>query len=43
MICLLSWMVYDPNCIHLTRGNHETLEMNEKFGFEGEVCSKYDF
>lgn len=28
--------------MHLTRGNHETRNMNKLYGFEGEVIAKYD-
>lgn len=28
--------------MHLTRGNHETKNMNKLYGFEGEVLHKYD-
>lgn len=28
--------------MHLTRGNHETRNMNKLYGFEGEVVAKYD-
>lgn len=38
----LLWKLHDPSCIHLTRGNHETKNMNRIYGFEGEVKSKYD-
>jgi serine/threonine-protein phosphatase 5 len=31
-----------PECIYLTRGNHETKNMNKIYGFEGEVKAKYD-
>ena len=31
-----------PECIYLTRGNHETKNMNRIYGFEGEVKAKYD-
>lgn len=31
-----------PNFVHLARGNHETKNMNELYGFKGEVVSKYD-
>ncbi|GMH50657.1 hypothetical protein TrRE_jg2372 [Triparma retinervis] len=34
--------ISDPNCIFLTRGNHETKNMNKIYGFEGEVKHKYD-
>eukprot|EP00834_Sanchytrium_tribonematis_P001940 NODE_52_length_30984_cov_1.383358.p7 type:complete len:435 gc:universal NODE_52_length_30984_cov_1.383358:20408-21712(+) len=30
-----------PNSIYLTRGNHETNDMNKVYGFEGEVKAKY--
>ena len=26
----------------MTRGNHETTNMNKMYGFEGEVLAKYD-
>lgn len=38
---LLAFKVLDPDCIHMTRGNHEDREMNRGFGFEGEVKHKY--
>mmetsp|Transcript_4862 Transcript_4862/g.18216 ORF Transcript_4862/g.18216 Transcript_4862/m.18216 type:complete len:738 (-) Transcript_4862:115-2328(-) len=41
MFTLLAFKVWDPECIHLTRGNHEDRSMNEIFGFEGEVKHKY--
>jgi serine/threonine-protein phosphatase 5 len=40
--CFLAWKVADPNCMHLTRGNHEAKSMNNLYGFEGEVLHKYD-
>lgn len=42
IVCLLAWKVYNPKCMHLTRGNHETKNMNKLYGFEGEVVAKYD-
>lgn len=33
-------MLY-PNHMHLTRGNHETKNMNKIYGFDGEVKAKY--
>jgi len=30
-----------PKHLHLTRGNHESLNMNKVYGFEGEVKHKY--
>jgi len=31
-----------PKHFHMTRGNHETITMNNIYGFEGEVMHKYD-
>ncbi|CDJ66091.1 serine/threonine protein phosphatase, putative [Eimeria necatrix] len=31
-----------PNHMHITRGNHETSEMNAMYGFKGEMLNKYD-
>jgi len=42
IICLLAWKAHNPNCMHLTRGNHEAKSMNKLYGFEGEVLHKYD-
>ena len=42
MLCLMAWKVAFPNHMHLTRGNHETKNMNKMYGFEGEVKAKYD-
>lgn len=42
MLCLVAWKVCNPNCMHLTRGNHETKNMNKLYGFEGEAIAKYD-
>lgn len=36
-----SKLIY-PNSVHLARGNHETRNMNQLYGFQGEVQSKYD-
>jgi serine/threonine-protein phosphatase 5 len=38
----IAWKVHNPNCMHLTRGNHEAKSMNKLYGFEGEVVHKYD-
>ena len=40
--CFLMWKLHDPECIYLTRGNHETKNMNRIYGFEGEVKAKFD-
>lgn len=42
MVCLGAWKVCMPEHFHLTRGNHETRNMNKLYGFEGEVVAKYD-
>jgi serine/threonine-protein phosphatase 5 len=38
----LMFKLSDPESIFLTRGNHETKNMNRIYGFEGEVKAKYD-
>ena len=42
MLCLMAWKVAYPNHMHLTRGNHESKNMNKMYGFEGEVKAKYN-
>ena len=42
MMTLIAWKLAFPNHFHLTRGNHETKNMNKMYGFEGEVKAKYD-
>jgi serine/threonine-protein phosphatase 5 len=42
ILTYLMWKISDPTCIYLTRGNHETKNMNKIYGFEGEVKAKYD-
>jgi len=42
ILTLLAWKLHDPDCMHLTRGNHEAKSMNKLYGFEGEVVHKYD-
>eukprot|EP00457_Paulinella_chromatophora_P006909 gb/GEZN01006929.1/.p1 GENE.gb/GEZN01006929.1/~~gb/GEZN01006929.1/.p1 ORF type:complete len:480 (-),score=69.69 gb/GEZN01006929.1/:119-1558(-) len=42
---ILTFLVFKnlyPNHFHLTRGNHESLNMNSIYGFEGEVKKKVD-
>ena len=41
MLTLLALKVCCPESIHLTRGNHESQNMNRIYGFEGEVRAKY--
>lgn len=42
ILSLFSWKLLLPDHLHLTRGNHETRNMNKLYGFEGEVVKKYD-
>lgn len=42
VLMLLSWKLLFPDAVHLTRGNHETRNMNKMYGFDGEVKAKYD-
>lgn len=42
ILTFLLFKIHDPNCIYLSRGNHETKNMNRIYGFEGEVRAKYD-
>ena len=41
-ITLFAWKLVYPNSLHLTRGNHDTTNMNKMYGFEGEVGAKCD-
>jgi len=38
---MLLYKVLYPEHFHITRGNHETNDMNKVYGFEGEVKTKY--
>lgn len=42
MIALYAFLLCDPECIFLNRGNHENADLNKMYGFEGEVLAKYD-
>ncbi len=42
VLLLLCFKAVYPNHLHMSRGNHETLNMNKIYGFEGEVKAKYD-
>lgn len=42
ILSLFAWKLCYPNAMFLTRGNHETRNMNKLYGFEGEVTKKYD-
>lgn len=41
IMTLLAIKVWCPEAIHLTRGNHESQNMNRIYGFEGEARAKY--
>ncbi|KAJ3194573.1 NADH dehydrogenase [ubiquinone] flavoprotein 1, mitochondrial [Irineochytrium annulatum] len=41
MMTLLTYKVLYPDALFLSRGNHETDDMNKVYGFEGEVKAKY--
>ena len=42
MITLLCFKVLYPKHIYLSRGNHESRNLNKVYGFENEVKAKYD-
>lgn len=42
IITLLSWKVCYPKHFFMSRGNHESKNLNKLYGFEGEVKHKYD-
>jgi serine/threonine-protein phosphatase 5 len=35
ILTLLAYKVLDPTSLYLNRGNHETLNMNRMYGFQG--------
>jgi serine/threonine-protein phosphatase 5 len=39
---LFAFKLAFPNHFHLSRGNHETINMNKMYGFEGEIKHKYN-
>ncbi|KAM3874989.1 serine/threonine-protein phosphatase 5 [Diretmus argenteus] len=41
ILTLFGFKLLYPDCFHLLRGNHETDNMNQMYGFEGEVKAKY--
>ena len=41
MLLLLAYKCLFPEHFHLSRGNHETKDMNSMYGFEGETKAKY--
>jgi|EP00161_Ancyromonas_sigmoides_P025325 protein phosphatase len=42
MLTLLAFLVWNPDCIALNRGNHEALSMNQTYNFQQEVRDKYN-
>ena len=41
IIALMAFKCATPSCMYLTRGNHETKNMNKIYGFDGEARAKY--
>lgn len=41
ILALYLWLLANPKCMYLNRGNHEGKNMNKLYGFEGEVKHKY--
>lgn len=42
VITLLAWKAAYPRHMFMSRGNHESKNLNKLYGFEGEVKKKYD-
>ncbi|KAL8426651.1 hypothetical protein Efla_005908 [Eimeria flavescens] len=42
VLMLVACKLAYPQHMHITRGNHETSEMNAMYGFKGEMVAKYD-
>lgn len=42
IITLLAWKTVFPKHFFMSRGNHESKNLNKMYGFEGEVRHKYD-
>ena len=42
ILTLFMYQLLHPKGMYLTRGNHETKNMNKLYGFEGEVKHKFD-
>lgn len=42
VITLIAWKLLYPNHFFMSRGNHESKNLNKLYGFEGEVRNKYD-
>ena len=41
ILALFCFKLLYPNSVYLSRGNHETDDMNRVYGFQGEVVAKY--
>lgn len=42
ILILFAWKLAFPQHMNLSRGNHETRNMNKLYGFEGEITKKFD-
>jgi serine/threonine-protein phosphatase 5 len=42
IVCMMAWKVCLPKHFYMSRGNHETMNLNKLYGFEGEINVKYD-
>jgi serine/threonine-protein phosphatase 5 len=42
VLTLLAWKAAYPKHMFMSRGNHESKNLNKLYGFEGEVKKKYD-
>ena len=42
MTTLFAFKILYPNHVFLTRGNHEDVDTNERYGFKNEIMMKYD-
>ena len=42
IVTLLLMKLVDPESLYILRGNHESIEMNNNYGFKREVLRKYD-
>ncbi|KAH0787202.1 serine/threonine-protein phosphatase 5 [Histomonas meleagridis] len=42
LLTLFAWKLYNPKCVYMNRGNHETMTMNSLYGFSRECTSKYN-
>lgn len=42
IVTLCAWKVMYPKYFYMSRGNHESKNLNKLYGFENEVKHKYD-